>query len=350
MAVITKFHTFSDGYIPAALITASRLNTNWDRLYTLVNGALDQENIASGYWLVASVATKPSWNATYEGKIIYSQDTQNLSVATDTQWVDLLVSVHASNHMSAGSDPIRIDELKVGTDVTTLNASTAVHGLCPRLSNDVNQFLTGLGTWVNPRIDNLTEGENNTDLDSSVSRHGLMPKLSGTATQFINGVGSWSAPTSGVFTVVADSASPRVSISNNTSRSTTATSYTKVKEIKVNEAVTGTINLHWSMITNHLGNNVYAKYYKNGVAVGSEYQCGSDETPTVVDETISGPFAENDLIQIYAYTTSASWTCSVSTMCLYYNWQLYSIDGIVLATPLEVTATTAISTTNQDPA
>lgn len=38
------------------------------------------------------------------------------------------------------------------TDVTTLNASATAHGLLPKLSDVVTEFLTGKGTWVNPVI------------------------------------------------------------------------------------------------------------------------------------------------------------------------------------------------------
>lgn len=57
-------------------------------------------------------------------------------------------SAHAANHKSAGSDPIKLDELAAPTDVTTLNASTSAHGLLKKLSNVATQFMNGVGNWV----------------------------------------------------------------------------------------------------------------------------------------------------------------------------------------------------------
>jgi hypothetical protein len=47
MGIVTKSHTFVDGSVPDGLITAARLNDNWDTLYTLVNGNLDGANVDS---------------------------------------------------------------------------------------------------------------------------------------------------------------------------------------------------------------------------------------------------------------------------------------------------------------
>ena len=45
MGLISVYHTWTDGYIPMGLINAERLNANFSRLYTLVNGNLDEANI-----------------------------------------------------------------------------------------------------------------------------------------------------------------------------------------------------------------------------------------------------------------------------------------------------------------
>ncbi len=45
---------------------------------------------------------------------------------------------------------IKLDDLTTPDDNTDLNASTSKHGLLPKLSGTVTQFLTGLGTWVSP--------------------------------------------------------------------------------------------------------------------------------------------------------------------------------------------------------
>jgi hypothetical protein len=57
---------------------------------------------------------------------------------------------HASSHMSAGADPVRLDELKVPTDITTLNATTVQHGLLPKLGGGSTNYLRADGTWSAP--------------------------------------------------------------------------------------------------------------------------------------------------------------------------------------------------------
>lgn len=55
MGLIVKYHTWVDGAVPAGLITALRLNTNFDNLYTLVNGLLDSANLVNPLPLTQTV-------------------------------------------------------------------------------------------------------------------------------------------------------------------------------------------------------------------------------------------------------------------------------------------------------
>jgi len=43
-----------------------------------------------------------------------------------------------------------LDTLAAPTDITTLNATTALHGLLAKLSNDASQYMDGTGNWTNP--------------------------------------------------------------------------------------------------------------------------------------------------------------------------------------------------------
>jgi hypothetical protein len=65
-------------------------------------------------------------------------------------------TAHAASHKSGGSDAIALDTLAVPTDITTLNAATTQHGLLPKLSGTVTQYLTGNGTWVAVPYSSLT--------------------------------------------------------------------------------------------------------------------------------------------------------------------------------------------------
>lgn len=57
---------------------------------------------------------------------------------------------HAASHKSGGSDAIKLDELAAPTDVTTLNADTAKHGLLLKLAGGTVLFLRADGTWATP--------------------------------------------------------------------------------------------------------------------------------------------------------------------------------------------------------
>lgn len=136
--------------------------------------------------------------------------------------------------------------------------------------------------------------------------------------------------------------------SNDTSRGAEVTVYTKLKEVKLNA------NLPACRIKFALGNlvaynkSVYAKIYKNGVAIGavhSHYCDGAGDWVTY-SEDFTG-FVANDLIQIYAYTTSGS--VDVKEMRFYYSRSITQFGDAVLVTPLETTADPTISMTNQDP-
>lgn len=173
--------------------------------------------------------------------------------------------LHAAAHKSAGGDAIRIDELKIATDVTTLDATVTEHGLLPKLYGGTSRFLRADGAWVTPtadpnphasdhelggsdevdhdallnfvagehflessinhdnianvtedqhhskihavshksaggdslRIDELKEGTDITTLDSSITRHGLLPKLYGGTVRFLRADGTWVVPSGG---------------------------------------------------------------------------------------------------------------------------------------------------------
>jgi len=57
---------------------------------------------------------------------------------------------HASQHLAAGSDVIKLDDLAAPDDTTDLDALITRHGLCPKLPNDVLKYLDGLGAWSVP--------------------------------------------------------------------------------------------------------------------------------------------------------------------------------------------------------
>ena len=101
-------------------------------------------------------------------------------------------AVHASSHMSAGADPIRLDELKAPTDVTTLNATTALHGLLRKLDNDPTHFLDGQGAWDTVKDSDLSTSDLTTN-DATTLKHGFLKKLPGGTTTFLRADGNFAA-------------------------------------------------------------------------------------------------------------------------------------------------------------
>lgn len=59
-------------------------------------------------------------------------------------------SAHNTSHQSGGGDSIKLDDLAAPDDNTDLNASTAKHGLCPKLPNDAAKYLDGTGNYTVP--------------------------------------------------------------------------------------------------------------------------------------------------------------------------------------------------------
>lgn len=66
-------------------------------------------------------------------------------------------SAHASNHVSGGSDPIKLDDLATPDDNTDLDVSTVRHGLVPKAPNNTTMFLRGDGTWATLTV--ITEAQ-----------------------------------------------------------------------------------------------------------------------------------------------------------------------------------------------
>jgi len=65
-------------------------------------------------------------------------------------WKKLTFSPHASDHLSGGSDAIKLDDLAAPDDNVDLNASTLKHGLLPKLGGGAVNFLRADGTWAEP--------------------------------------------------------------------------------------------------------------------------------------------------------------------------------------------------------
>lgn len=120
---------------------------------------------------------------------------------------DTAPALHATTHMGAhaggdDTDPIRLDELKAPTDVTSLNVSGATHGLCPKLpaTEPTTKFLRGDGSWA--LAGGLGTGTADgqlliwSDLDQEWQT--LSPGDEGKALSVVSGVPGWASVLRGI--------------------------------------------------------------------------------------------------------------------------------------------------------
>jgi len=133
---------------------------------------------------------------------------------------------------------------------------------------------------------------------------------------------------------------------NDTQKSTSATSPTKLKEIKLNEPMKG-IRISFLLTASESGKPAYAQIYRNGAAIGT-----LRSTTEIAGETFTEDFntlwAVNDLIQIYVYATSGG-TAYIETMSFCYDRAIAACGSWHLVTYLPTVEQTAYSVTNQDP-
>jgi hypothetical protein len=145
----------------------------------------------------------------------------------DGTWGDYSY-VHAVDHKSSGTDPIKLDELAAPTDVTTLNTNSSRHGLMPKLNGNKDSVFKGDGNWGTHlhasthknlgndsiRLDEFASPIDNTNLNASSTAHGLLPKLSGLTSQVLLGDGTFSSY--GVVTLAVATRTSVLACANNT--------------------------------------------------------------------------------------------------------------------------------------
>lgn len=129
--------------------------------------------------------------------------------------------------------------------------------------------------------------------------------------------------------------------SNNAATSTLSTTYTKKKEIRVDED-TGKMRIYFEM-KSLAGDRVYARIYIGGVAIGTER---STLSTSYVDYSQDlGPYVDTNLIQIYAKATDGE-RVYVQNFRLQYDRAVSIACGEVLISPLVTDDQTPFSVTN----
>jgi len=111
---------------------------------------------------------------------------------------------------------------------------------------------------------------------------------------------------------------------NSTERSTSATSATKIKEIKVNKELRGSIRIKFDIARGGTSGLAHAQIYKNGSPIGTEQV--SSGGYTTKSEDFNGPFEVNDLIQLYAWVSGGASSVSCKNFALCYDLDLLNAD------------------------
>jgi hypothetical protein len=161
------------------------------------------------------------------------------------------------------------------------------------------------------------------------------------------GAGGPTGPTGpGVTIEVSSAATTTVTISQDTEKTTTSDTYVKLKEMLFNEDAPGTVSFSISVHSSSTG-TVEIAWFKNDVEYYEEVE-KTGTTPVVYTQIFSN-LVSGDKVQIYGLRITAGNSCHVTNFRAKYKWVIAAISGHTLLTPLVSTATTVLSTTNQDP-
>jgi hypothetical protein len=115
--------------------------------------------------------------------------------------------------------------------------------------------------------------------------------------------------------------------SNDAEKTTSATSYTKIKEIVINKAY-DKLRVKFNAYRSGGSYSTTAQIYKNGVALGTEQTLG--DTTTVYSEDL-GPFVAGDLLQIYAQSQGG--TAHALNFRIYYDEKIIPIVNFTSQDP-----------------
>ena len=176
-------------------------------------------------------------------------------------------------------------------------------------TNDLNELLTNKDITV-------TLGTSNTKYPSQNAVKTYVDTQVATIPKTIN-------------TVSAATVSDTLQWSDDAELTVSATSYTKYKEILINENLAA-VRVKCTT-TGSGGNNIWYTLYKNGVAIGTEH-AGGNPSATGSDDITN--LVAGDLLQIYCYINSGTHT--VKDFKLYFTKTITKIGVLTLTTPLSV--------------
>lgn len=178
-----------------------------------------------------------------------------------------------------------------------------------------------------------------TDLDASAiisGRFSLARLPDGELGSVITGQGINQDPTYQILVVARLEKYPSDTLrnSNNQIRTTTSSSYTKIKETQILGDLKR-CRIRFDMHSTGGTRVRRARIYRNGIPIGTERTLSGSTTTTFTEDFSN--FRANDSIQIYAMVDGGGTSVRVSNFRFYYDFMIETIGEGILASPLLVT-------------
>jgi hypothetical protein len=102
---------------------------------------------------------------------------------------------NGNSHDHSGGDGAQIAYSALSGAPTIPSASSATPQVLGTASAGTSaDFSRADHVHTLPKLDDLATPDDNTDLNASTARHGLLPKLSNNSAQYLDGTGAWTTP------------------------------------------------------------------------------------------------------------------------------------------------------------
>jgi len=301
-----KYHIFQDGEVPAGLITAERLNKNWDNLYDMFDPqkvGISEDNIKDNCKIVLS-------NQNYLGsnKITGSWEFTSFPTIPDGSIAESKINVINFVVKSGGVIP---------------DGDIAVN--IPRKENDE----TITGTWsfnsVKPTITSVTSLPEQV-VDGQIIRYNSELYL-GANSQWKKLITQDKAASIGL---IVGSTKRNI---NSGEQYTTSDTYVKLKETTINETILGKATLSILQRVSPSGGSADFYFAINDIQVGEIFSGGDPGYTEKKQENLTISFTSGDKFQIWGKLNSGG-ALYVNQLAIYFDKAINKIAETEIANPL----------------
>ena len=305
--------------------------TSWIAIGAVTIGATEPASPFSGLpWLDTSVSPPvlkvydgTSWQSkvSYADSATNADNATNATNATNADNADTVDNFHASQTPTANTIPVADSSGKLNSGwLLSSSVITKTAGYDIQASEVNNKFQANVSTantWSLPAANAVPSGS-----EIMIENIGAGTVTISTAIEGVTNVKIWTGWTLELYSdgnnwcvksfcpfpdkLKLASGTTFTLASAATERSTTSTSYVKMKEFVA--AQNGTVTVYFEIKTSNYGASVYGRIYKNGTAYGTERSTTSTSYDNYSENLT---FAAGDLIQIYLRTDNASYTAYI---------------------------------------